>query len=199
MLRLIESRTFRRVGSTQVRTSDFRLICATHRDLKQMVADGEFRLDLYYRINVFPIQVPSLAERLEDIHDLAEHIVEASGNHHHITASAIDTLSRHPFVGNIRELRNIITRAMILCDTNVINGDVIQEALALGNKTPRTALSSHSPLLTTAKTTLEATTLKEFEQAYWQHLLNKHEGNKEKIAAEAGISLRTLYRKLDGL
>jgi len=199
LLRLIESRTFRRVGSTQVRTSDFRLICATHRDLKQMVADGEFRLDLYYRINVFPIQVPSLAERLEDIHDLAEHIVEASGNHHHITASAIDTLSRHPFVGNIRELRNIITRAMILCDTNVINGDVIQEALALGNKTPRTALSSHSPLLTTAKTTLEATTLKEFEQAYWQHLLSKHEGNKEKIAAEAGISLRTLYRKLDGL
>ena len=189
LLRLIESRTFRRVGSTQVRTSDFRLICATHRNLNHMVVAGTFRLDLYYRINVFPIQVPSLSERLDDIRDLTEHIIETSGNAHHVTASAIDMLCRHPFVGNIRELRNIITRALILCDTNVIDDHIIHQALQLDATVSSQSTNTH----------YKTKTLKEFEQEYWQHLLSKHAGNKDKIAAEAGISLRTLYRKLDGI
>jgi transcriptional regulator with PAS, ATPase and Fis domain len=187
LLRLIESKTFRRVGETEVRTTNFRLICATHRNLKQMVDAGTFRLDLFYRINVFPIHIPSLAQRLADLPDLVEHMIKISGNNHHITASAIKVLSQHSFSGNIRELKNIITRALVLCETNVINEQIIEEALSLGNHE-----STISPTQLKSPQTLQ-----ELESSYWESLIKKHGANKEKIAHEAGISLRTLYRKLE--
>jgi DNA-binding NtrC family response regulator len=192
LLRLIESKTFRRVGESEVRTTNFRLICATHRNLKEMVEAGTFRLDLYHRINVFPIYVPSLAERLDDLPDLVEHMIKASGNNHHITASAIDLLSRHKFSGNIRELRNIITRAQVLCDTNVIDEYIIKEALSLGDQVS-SALESKA----NASQSGSSQTLQELECSYWKSLVKKYGNDKEKIAEEAGVSLRTLYRKLE--
>jgi transcriptional regulator with PAS, ATPase and Fis domain len=186
LLRLIESKTFRRVGETEVRTTNFRLICATHRNLKQMVDAETFRLDLYYRINVFPIHVPSLKERIDDLPDLIEHIIKTSGKKHHITASAIDLLSRHEFPGNIRELKNIVTRALVLSDTNIINKQIIEEALTLGRDESKTSPNQLNV----------PQTLQEVESNYWQNLVAKHGDDKEKIAHEAGISLRTLYRKL---
>jgi DNA-binding NtrC family response regulator len=202
LLRLIESKTFRRVGESEIRTTDFRLICATHRNLEEMVKVGTFRLDLYHRINVFPIYIPSLSERLDDLPDLVEHMLQASGNHYHITDSAIEILARHRFSGNIRELRNIITRAQVLCDTNVLDEKVIQDALSLGSHVSQ-ALAAQSNNAQFNGVQADDTgsntdmTLQELESSYWQNLVEKYGNDKEKIAEKAGVSLRTLYRKLE--
>ena len=189
LLRLIESKTFRRVGESEVRTTNFRLICATHRNLKEMVEIGTFRLDLYHRINVFPIYVPSLAERLEDLPQLAKQLIKVAGYNHDITPNAIDLLCRQVFPGNIRELKNIITRAIVLSDTKTLNEQVIQQALALED----------NPMNETKELQIVPKTLQEVELSYWQSLVTKYGNDKEKIAQEAGVSLRTLYRKLEKL
>jgi transcriptional regulator with PAS, ATPase and Fis domain len=185
LLRLIETKTFRRVGGTEVRTSNFRLICATHRNLSSMVEDGTFRLDLYYRINVFPITVPPLSERLEDIPDLVEHLLNTLGRKIHITESALSIIQRHSFKGNIRELRNLLSRATILCDTNLIESRHIQLAVDMeGNDASTYYESTYS------------NPLKHREAEYLQHLMSKFKGDKKAVAKYAGISLRTLYRKI---
>lgn len=189
LLRLIESKTFRRVGESEVRTTNFRLICATHRNLKEMVEIGTFRLDLYHRINVFPIYVPSLAERLEDLPQLAKQLIKVAGYNHDITPNAIDLLCQQVFPGNIRELKNIITRAIVLSDTKTLNEQVIQQALALED----------NPMNETKELQIVPKTLQEVELSYWQSLVTKYGNDKEKIAQEAGVSLRTLYRKLEKL
>ena len=127
LLRLLETGTFRPVGSGEVKTSNFRLICATHKNLLAMVNACEFRNDLFYRINVFPIAIPSLAERLSDLPVLSKAILSrfAGGDKYHLTNSAIRTLAAYRYRGNIRELRNLLYRAIVLADTNVIDSRVI--------------------------------------------------------------------------
>jgi len=186
LLRLIETRTFRRVGDTQVRTSDFRLICATHKDLKKMVEDKLFRLDLYHRINVFPIIIPSLSERKDDIPPLTRHLLGQIDSRLHITEAAIEKLCNLSFPGNIRELRNLLTRASILSDTNVIDEKQIREALQLDCEEQFSDINSTN-----------RDPLRDNELAYIETLLKKHAGNKKKVAEELGISIRTLYRKLE--
>jgi len=173
LLRLIESKTFRRVGESEVRTTNFRLICATHRNLKEMVEAGSFRLDLYHRINVFPIHVPSLAERLEDLPQLAKQVIKVTGNDHKLTQGAIDLLSQQSFSGNIRELKNIITRAIVLSDTKTLDEQVIQQALGLGDysfgESSLHEPSFHKPSLNKATDSQQASkTLQEMEASYWQ-------------------------------
>lgn len=186
LLRLIETKTFRRVGETGVRTSDFRLICATHKDLKQLVAEGQFRLDLYHRINVFPIIVPTLSERQEDIPILTEHLLRQIDERWHITEKAIKLLCAHQFSGNIRELRNLLTRATILSDTNVVDVVHVQEAIEME--------TGDEYVMHGSKQEIEL--LRENERSYINKLLNKHGGDKKAAANELGVSLRTLYRKL---
>ena len=183
LLRLIETGTYRPVGSTEVKKSDFRLICATHKNLLQMVEDGEFRQDLYYRINVFPIHIPSLGERKEDIPLLAELMLKRKedGNSHYLTAPALALLNEHRYQGNIRELRNILHRAVILADASVIEEAVIRQCLNPD------AGPSGEPLQVDLKT---------LEDNYLQKLLKLHGGDKSQVAKIAGISVRSLYRKL---
>ena len=184
LLRLIETGTYRPVGSTQVRKSDFRLVCATHRNLEQMVEEGAFRQDLYYRINVFPIRLPSLTERTEDMPLLARAILrdnkEQQSKTFHLTESALAVLKAHRYRGNIRELRNILSRAMVLANTNVIDQAVIRQSLGGEKVAPvRQNLS-----------------LKDVELRYLQQLMETHKGDREIVAGIAGISVRSLYRKL---
>lgn len=188
LLRLIETRTFRRVGGTEMRTADFRLICATHRNLAEMVEAGEFRLDLYYRINVFPIQLPALRDRIEDIPRLVEHMLKDNAVRIHVTESAIELLQARDFRGNIRELRNLVERAVVLCETNVIDAAVIRNAMALDD----TSTGSKQP-----ERNLGHLSLRDHEQQYIAQLMQEFKGNKERVAEVAGVSLRTLYRKLD--
>jgi len=182
LLRLIETGTYRPVGSSQVKHTDFRLVCATHRKLEAMVEAGEFRQDLYYRINVFPIRLPTLAERLEDLPLLARAILldEEGNTAFHLTESAVNVLKGHRYRGNIRELRNILSRATVLTNTNVIDQSVILRCLDVGVDAPVPADAS----------------LKAVEQRHLAQLMRRHHDDKEKVAAIAGISVRSLYRKL---
>jgi transcriptional regulator with PAS, ATPase and Fis domain len=186
LLRLIETGTYRPVGSSQVRQSDFRLVCATHRDLEAMVAAGEFRQDLYFRINVFPIHVPSLAERIADLPLLARAMLQDGDGHqaHHLTASALELLKSHHYRGNIRELRNILSRAVVLSNTNVIDQAVIGEALLTGARGAKPVVEE------------EELSLKAAERRYLESLMERHGGDRERVAAIAQISVRSLYRKL---
>jgi len=188
LLRLIETGTYRPVGSSQVKQADFRLVCATHRNLEEMVDAGEFRQDLYYRINVFPIHLPSLADRGEDLPLLARSILKDAqgegGRAFHLTESALTLLKAHRYRGNIRELRNILSRAMVMTNTNVIDQAVIRQALGTQG---RELAGGSSP---------GELSLKDMELRYLRELMRTHRGDRDRVAGIAGISVRSLYRKL---
>lgn len=190
LLRLIETKSFRQVGGTDVRTSNFRLICATHRNLTKMVQDGEFRLDLYYRINVFPIHIPALQDRGNDVAELAQHMLAKENKSIGISDRAIAVLRNHHYQGNIRELRNIISRAVILTEDDQIDQEAIRTAITLDAKADLEKLSGiHQPQAIPS--------LKDLERDFLNSLMQQFDQDKTKVAKAAGISLRTLYRKLD--
>ncbi|MGD2129410.1 MAG: sigma-54 dependent transcriptional regulator [Lysobacterales bacterium] len=131
LLRFIEEREFKAVGDTRTQSVDIRLITATNKDLEGMVADGEFRDDLYYRINIFPIEIPPLRERRDDIPVLAMHFLrqlndEMDLNIREFSSGAMNLLLNHDWPGNVRELENVVQRAMILASGEVIRqGDLV--------------------------------------------------------------------------
>jgi DNA-binding NtrC family response regulator len=127
LLRFIEEREFKAVGDTRTQKVDIRLITATNKDLEDMVADGEFRDDLYYRINIFPIEIPPLRERRDDIPALANHFLKQVSQEINLRPSefssgALNLLMNHDWPGNVRELENVVERAVILA-----SGDVIRQ------------------------------------------------------------------------
>lgn len=135
LLRVLETRRIRRVGSGEELAVDFRLVTATHRDLGMLVDRGAFRADLFYRINVFPVLVPSLSERASDIplilaRMIDDHLVQSPGAQApHFDASALRALAAHDWPGNIRELRNVLTRAFVLFPARMITARQIRENL----------------------------------------------------------------------
>jgi len=190
LLRLLETGTLRPVGSAEVRRSDFRLVCATHRNLSQMVEDGEFRDDLFYRINVFPIHLPSLAERVDDIPLLANSLLKrvAPSGKFSLSGKAQERLKAQSYKGNIRELRNILSRAIVLSDTEEINESTIEECFF------DSEVRSESK-----KEGMKEVDLKTLEQEYIARLMASYGGDKEKVADVLGISQRSLYRKLESI
>ncbi|HYF38161.1 MAG TPA: sigma 54-interacting transcriptional regulator, partial [Gemmatimonadales bacterium] len=141
LLRVLQEREFERVGGTEPVRVDVRVIAATNRDLERGLADGGFREDLYYRLNVFPIFIPPLRARRADVLPLADHFVEKYATEHgksikRISTPAIDLLSRYHWPGNVRELENTIERAVLLADGEVIHGHhlppTLQSAEATG-------------------------------------------------------------------
>jgi transcriptional regulator with PAS, ATPase and Fis domain len=205
LLRLLETGTFRPVGSGEVKTSDFRLVCATHKNLQKMVVTGDFRNDLFYRINVFPIAIPSLAERLDDLPALSKTILArfAGGEKYHLTNSAIKALSAYRFRGNIRELRNLLYRAIVLADTNVIDNRVIERCFEEDAPIVEQSISDsvddaqqqiiEAPVQQAAA---EPISLKEVELRYIESLLRRHKGDKKVVAKILDLSERSLYRKI---
>ena len=191
LLRLLESGTFRRVGGIEPQKSDFRLVCATHRDLRSMVEEGGFRRDLYYRINAFPITLPPLRERIEDLPLLAESLLQrvAPGRRLRLGESALAVLSRYDFPGNIRELRNILERAALLCDGRVIQAEQLPEECRHGSAAEHAGSGMPSEILP----------LDEMERRYLLWALARFKGDKRSLAERLGVSERTLYRKLHGL
>jgi len=189
LLRVLESREIRRVGENTSTAIDIRIVCATHRDVEQMVADGDFREDLMYRINTFEIQLPPLRDRLDDLPELASHLLKrfrpgAPAIEQQLTDSAIDALKSHVWPGNVRELANVIEHATILCDAGPIDAEHLPRHFA------RRGLSG------TAKSR-GPVTLKQLELDAIHESLERHDGNKPKAAEELGISLKTLYNKLN--
>jgi len=190
LLRLLETGVFRRVGSVRERKSDFRLLCATHRDVENMVETGEFRKDLYFRISAFPIRLPPLRERREDIPILARSIFArlGCGDRCKLDASARSKLEQLSFPGNVRELQNILERACLLSDDGLICSDHLPDG-SMASATVN--LDPPFPLDSTSVIPIEA-----IENRYIQWLCKRFSGNRAELASLLGISERTLYRKI---
>jgi transcriptional regulator with GAF, ATPase, and Fis domain len=129
LLRVLQEKRYERVGDDRTRRADVRIVAATNRDLKKAVAAGRFREDLYYRLNVFPIQVPPLRDRMDDIPLLAKHFVELSAKEMkcakpRLTRAAVTQLQSYDWPGNVRELRNVIERAVILARGGALEFDL---------------------------------------------------------------------------
>ncbi len=185
LLRLLETGTYRPVGSSEIKNSNFRLICASHKNLAQMVDQASFRQDLFYRINVFPVHLPSLAERRDDIPAIAKSLIHriSPDQTWQLTQPAMERLSSWHYKGNIRELRNVLARATVMAETHVIDLNVINKCFD----------TDHQASENIARDKVD---LKTAELAYLQNLMTTY-GDKEKAAQVAGISVRSLYRKLN--
>lgn len=188
LLRLLETASYRRVGGLDTLPADFRLVAATHRDLAAMVADGSFRRDLYYRLNVFPIHTPALHERADDIPLLANSLLERVDRKpgRRFAPGALAWLAKRRYAGNIRELRNLIERATLMSDGDVLNAGDLR---AVDETAP-------PPAAAHAFTVAETIPLAELERRYLGWAANAENNDLPRIAARLGVSLRTLYRKL---
>jgi len=190
LLRLLETSTYRRVGGVEPLHADFRLVAATHRDLKQMVANGSFRRDLYYRVSTFPISLPPLRERMEDLPLLMEVLLRRVSTDRTLTIhpATLLCLSHYDFPGNIRELRNLIERASLLADGDVLLPEHFPDPCE------EKEVTIHS-----GEGFGEIMTLEEMERSYleWQA---RHSGlGRKELAERLGVSERTLFRKLGKL
>jgi len=197
LLRLLESRSFRRVGGTTPIAADFRLVCATWRDLPAMVEDGSFRQDLYFRIAAFPIELPALRDRREDLPLLAGAILDELGAGKVLSVDALARLHHHDWPGNVRELRNLLQRAVLLADGARIEPSHLQLP---GPATPpappdpdQAAPSSWRPEADGVRP------LAEVEADYLRWCVTRSGLDRRTLADKLGISERTLYRKLSAL
>ena len=181
LLRFLQERRFRRVGDTEERAANVRLISATNTDLNLAVEKGTFREDLFYRLSVIPLRIPDLKDRREDIAPLAYHFVRKFNTGYKIEGirkDALELLLEYPWPGNVRQIENVIERAVILRKAGLIQPRDLPEEIA-----SRTAPPS-------------AKSLEETEREYILQLLRECNGNQTQVSRILGINRRTLYRKL---
>jgi DNA-binding NtrC family response regulator len=202
LLRFLESGEIRRVGENEPFHVDVRILCATNRDLRDMVRNDLFREDLFFRLNTFEIFLPPLRERKGDIGALAKHLLTRHATRRGMMESAIapesiELLTAHDWPGNIRELANMIERATILAG----NGSILPEHLPTQLPTRgKSHQSMPSPVGGPHFQVPEGSpTLRDIEMKYIQAILEKHQGNKPAASRELGISLKTLYNKINQL
>jgi transcriptional regulator with PAS, ATPase and Fis domain len=196
LLRLIETGVYRRVGGTESIRADIRLVTATHRDLEAMVREGTFRHDLYYRISAFPIRLPPLRDRREDIPLLAESLLARlrPGRSLRLDDEARRLLAAYDYPGNIRELRNVLERASLLVEGEAISARHLPLALVQGEsgRVVAPAVPADPP----AASPEDESPLRAAEHHALEEALARHGGSRRELAAALGISERTLYRKL---
>jgi transcriptional regulator with PAS, ATPase and Fis domain len=190
LLRTLETGKFRRLGETRERHANVRLVCATNRDIQAMVKLGEFRADLYYRINCMQVELPPLRHRKGDLPELINYFLERAGFRHGISEAAYEALLAYPFPGNMRELRNILERAMALArgarlDTQHLPADVTH---------PESMLEVHP--VHAESDFVSCADHSHNEIKHLREVLHKHFGNRRLAAMELGIAERTLYRRL---
>ncbi len=190
LLRVLEDGEVRRVGDSDSFQVDVRVVCATHRNLKQMVDDGDFRQDLMYRVNAIEIHTPPLRDRTEDIAELSQHLCRRFAASPHngaqcVSPRAIERLQAYDWPGNVRELANVLEHASIFCEQFPITADDLppqfRAQLASGN-----VARSRGPI-----------SLKDLELQAIHEAIERHNGSKPLAAKELGISLKTLYNRLN--
>ena len=191
LLRVLQSQEFRRIGDDQDRRVDVRIITATNRDLDQLVARGGFRQDLYYRINVFPMHLPPLRERPDDIALLVHHFVQKYRGRlgkvvDGVTPAALARLAAYEFPGNVRELENKIHQAMV-----VAAGSMIEET-DIAVPAPNPTTSTHVDV-TRPFRELKHEAVEDFERGYLTELLRVHRGNLAQAARAAGMDRKNLW------
>ena len=189
LLRVLETRQLTRVGGEQMLQTDVRVLSATNKSVQNLIDDGSFREDLYYRLNVVPIQVPSLRDRREDIPLLVEHFLRHFCERHNrefreVAPDAMRTLTAAPWPGNVRQLRNMMERLVV-----TLTGDVIRAIDLPPELTPRAASRS-----ATVRTLAEA--VEECERDAIAIALEACEFHREKTAQRLGVSVRTLHYKM---
>jgi two-component system response regulator AtoC len=198
LLRVLETGTFMRVGSTTARQADVRVVAATNRSPEQSVADGRLREDLYYRLNVFPIVVPPLRERLDDVPLLARHFLDVVGQREgaakRFSPAAIARLSTYPWPGNVRELRNVVQRAYVMEARDVITDEWLPATSPALREAPFAAAAPHGAAASI--TIALGTSLPEAERQLILATLHHFKHHKERTAAALGVSLKTLYNRL---
>lgn len=201
LLRLLETGTYRRVGSTELRRADIRLVSATHRPLKRMIVEGGFRQDLYFRINTFPIRVPALREREGDLPLLIASLLErvAPNRRLALSAAALQALARYPFPGNVRELRNVLERASLMCDGETIGLEHLAEDLLYPEVDLDLTGAGASDRESAIEPTAPVLDLLEVQRQALLRAVRSHRGSRRELAARLGISERTLYRRLKEL
>ena len=188
LLRVLQNRTITRVGDTAARPIDIRLICATNMDLAQMVREGTFREDLYYRINTVHLEIPPLRERRDDIGEFAQYFLKMYAakyrrNVRELSAEAVKELELRHWSGNVRELQNCIEKAVILSEGEVLT----PEDLNLPPLASEAAAEHNAP---------GASTLMDVEEKTIREAIEKFDGNMSLVAKNLGISRPTLYNKL---
>ena len=207
LLRALESGEIRRVGDSHPITVDVRVVCATHRSLEDMVAQGAFREDLLFRINTFEVAIPPLRERLEDIPALVKHFVRKARPQTPPEADVAEptvlaALAAHQWPGNIRELANVIEHALVLCDGLPLTVEHLPARLGASRPRPAALSAPAAPALAAqavAAMPPKAVSLRELEMQAILQGLERNNGNKARTAEELGISLKTLYNKLHQL
>lgn len=207
LLRVIQERTYEPLGGVRPITADVRIISATNRDLKAMVAKGDFRADLFYRLNVMACSLPPLRDRPTDIALLTEHFInvfrarrgqQVTG----ITPAAMDILSTHSFPGNVRELENLIERAFILCQDGALLPEHFPAEIRNGFKCPKgnskTALSEIPSVRenSNAEVLDSPGSMRELEVVFLRNLMQKHMGDRKSAAEALNVHPVTLWRKL---
>ncbi len=216
LLRVLETGTFMRVGSTVERATDVRIVAATNRDPLAAVAGGTLREDLFYRLNVFPIELPPLRERAEDIGLLSAHflasIAQKEGRAKRLDAMALERLQRYRWPGNVRELRNVLQRAYVMAEGDIVTAQWLPTngaedasapagaAVPPGAADPATAHAPQEPGDDGAPAGQlrvdVGTSIADVEQQLILRTLRHFDNHKERAAAALGVSLKTLYNKL---
>ena len=195
MLRVIQEREIRRVGSNETIQVDVRLIAATNRDLRDMLRTGQFREDLFHRLNVFTIALPPLRDRKEDIPTLASYFIklfsERNGKTVRLASNALDAMKHYSWPGNVRELKNMLERAMTFNDTGVIRLEELEFGEADQN------FMAPAPLSINARGVFPGgeASLDAMEREHIIKILKETGGNKKRAAEILGIERRTLYNK----
>ncbi len=200
LLRVLQERKVKRIGENQYRDISARIICATHKELRKEVAEGRFREDLYFRLNVIPIYMPPLRERKDDILPLSEYFLKKFALLNNVqvkgfSKEAIHKLENHIWKGNVRELENAIERAVVLSNSEILQPDDLptEEGFSSDNQISSTASSSKKGLIFEDEKPI---TLDELSKKYIKHIFEKNDGAKEQTANDLGIDRKTLYRKL---
>jgi DNA-binding NtrC family response regulator len=203
LLRVLEDGEVRAVGGTRSRNVDVRVIAATHRDLAQMVAEGTFREDLFYRLAAITVRVPALRERAEDLPSIARALLarEPATKDHRLDVPALALLSEHPWPGNVRELANVLRVAAAMVEGHVIGREELAAAIGssrLARSGAHAALGADGPRAV-VETTLAA--LRARHRAEIRELVGRAiagaDGNKRKAARTLGVSRQGLYRVLE--
>ncbi|MEW6387731.1 MAG: sigma 54-interacting transcriptional regulator [Thermodesulfobacteriota bacterium] len=198
LLRVIQEREFSRLGGNAVLRADVRLLAATHRDLEKAVAEGAFREDLYYRLNVFPIYLPPLRERKSDITLLAEHFLNKYAQEHHkpaqrLSHTALDLLMQYHWPGNVRELENVIERALLVSDEGALTSAHLPPSLQGRWSSPTALADQGAP--SQDRVSL-ATQVENLEKEMIIEALLKSRGNQSQAAHYLDTSLRILGYKV---
>jgi formate hydrogenlyase transcriptional activator len=208
LLRVLQEQEFERLGSTRTHQVDVRLVAATNRDLAEMVQRGEYRSDLYYRLNVFPLELPPLRARREDIPALVTHFVEILGRRmgrqiEHIPAETMSALSSYHWPGNIRELQNVVERALIVSTEGELTVEArwfTQASMASADQPIAEAATGSGPMAPRPKPAdaalVDDGSLADLERQTILRTLAAVAGNRRLAAARLGIGERTLYSKL---